>query len=55
MRNSGLVLAVVAVLGAIATAPASATGTGGPADFSAAKSQSTKESRPVLLKFSTEW
>jgi hypothetical protein len=53
MRNSGLVLAIAAILGTIATAQA--TSTGGPANFAAAQTQSTQEGRPVLLMFSTEW
>jgi hypothetical protein len=55
MRNSRLLAVAAAILGLVATLQPAAAGAGGPDSFAAAQDLATKEGRPVLLKFSTEW
>ena len=57
MRNSAFVLAATAAfLGLVAGAmPAGAGEVPSAANFAAAQASATKEGRPVLVKFSTEW
>ena len=56
MRSSRFVVALAAtLLGALAAVPPTLASESGPVNFAAAKTQSVKDARPVLVKFSTEW
>lgn len=55
MRSSGFLLAVAAVATLAFPTPGMSGAVHSAANFAAAQAQSTKENRPVLVKFSTEW